>query len=65
MTYYDMPTEGVHYFKVSGAQEIPSLINKCSQSQWEDMSNNGRNWYKDNCAPEGSYALTEKIINKL
>ena len=65
MTYYDMPTEGAHYFKVSQAQEIPSLINKCSQSQWEDMSNNGRKWYKDNCAPEGSCALTEKIISKL
>jgi len=63
LAYYNPIKEGEHYFKVDCAEEIPDLIESCPQSVWEEMSQNGREWYEKNCSREGSFSVTERIVN--
>lgn len=62
-TYHDPLKEGVHYFRVSNASEIPFIIDQCSKEKWEEMSKAGREWYKNNCSIRGSFETTKNIIN--
>lgn len=63
MTYFDAPIEGKHYFRVESAASIPKIIEDCTEEQWQEMSRAGREWYKKNCSPDGSFKTTESIIN--
>ncbi len=65
MTYYNSLEEGKHYFRVSDAEEFAKVIKSCSLSQWEDMSNNIKDWYDSNCSRRGSFETTLKIIDNL
>ena len=63
LKYHEPPAEGVHYLKVSTASQIPEKISSIADDQWTKMSLNCRDWYKRNCAPEGSFNLTKKLIS--
>ena len=65
MTYYNPLTEGKHYFRANSSEEFTKLIKNCSISQWEDMSNNVREWYASNCSRQGSFETTVKIVESL
>lgn len=60
--YYNKLQEGIHYFKVECAENIPDLIGSTSEEKWEDMSNAGREWYEQNCSRKGSFETTQSII---
>lgn len=63
LTYHEPPVEGVHYLKVSTAAQVPDKTSGITEGQWTKMSLNCRDWYKRNCAPEGSFNLTRKLIS--
>ena len=62
MTYYNPLTEGKHYFRANNSEEFAKVVKDCSVSQWEDMSNNVREWHDANCSRQGSFNTTLKII---
>ena len=62
LTYYEPWTEGVHYLRITRAEEIPEKINSISENQWNEMSNECILWYNRNASPEGSYKTTERIL---
>ena len=39
-------------------------INNITKENWEEMSNNGIKWYEENCSIEGSFNITNKILNE-
>jgi len=63
--YYNPPIEGIHYIRVSKPEDIPTKINAISVEKWQQMSNAGIQWYKENCSVEGSFNTTKKIIENL
>jgi len=64
-TYYDPLIEGLHYFKVNSPSEAKGIIEKCSKSRWELMSNAGRRWYQRNCSTKGSFETTKRIVDRV
>jgi hypothetical protein len=64
MTYFDPIFEDHHYFKIETSEEFAYKVNSISEKKWKEVSSNIRNWYEKNCSREGSFKLTEKIINE-
>ena len=64
MNYYDLPQEGIHYFRVNGPQDIVDIINNLSESDWKWMSDNCVDWWHRNCSCQGSFNTTLSIIDK-
>jgi hypothetical protein len=64
LEYFDPPEHGVNCFKVSDPQEIVDLIENCTRSKWEEMSNSSVEWFERNCSAKGSFETTVKILDK-
>ena len=64
ITYYEPLIKNTHYLYVESPEEIPNAINNVSASQWEEMSQAGREWFDRNCSLNGSFNTTMRIINK-
>lgn len=62
LEYHNPLKEGEHYLKVSSAEEVPDLIKSCSKNQWQEISQNGQEWYKKNCSRDGSFNTTQEIL---
>jgi hypothetical protein len=62
--YYDSLEEGVHYLMAKTPEEIPSMIEKIDENKWNELSQNGRDWYNKNCSRKGSFETTCKIIKE-
>jgi hypothetical protein len=64
LTYYSGLIEGIHYIKVETPAEIKYKIKNIGKPHWEELSNNGIKWYEENCSIEGSFNITNKILNE-
>lgn len=62
INYYEPWIENVHYIKVNSPDEIEDKILSISKPKWEDMHNECKMWYDRNASVEGSFRLTEKLI---
>ena len=60
--YHDPLIEGMHYFAASTPAEVVEVVSGCSKDRWQFMSHHGREWYKKNCSPLGSFETTKRII---
>ena len=38
------------------------IIDNISESEWKELSNNGRDWYNENCSRLGSFETTKTIL---
>lgn len=61
--YHNNLVEGVHFFRVNNIEDVLRVFDYCGEDRWEEMSFYCREWYKKNASPEGSYLITEEIIN--
>lgn len=60
--YYNPPQKNVHYLYAESPEEVREVIAKCSPAQWTEMSEACLEWYEANSSPQGSFNLTQKII---
>jgi len=66
MKYYlNPPTEGIHYLRIKGPEEIKDLIASISAEKWEEMSKAGQDWWKANASTEGMFRLTLETCRKI
>jgi hypothetical protein len=64
LTFYNPLEENKHYITASNPEEVKEKINNITKENWEEMSNNGIKWYEENCSIEGSFNITNKILNE-
>ena len=62
--YHNPLIENVHYLFATNPREAKEKINSTSESKWQEMSTNCREWFKQNCSIEGSFNTTLQIINE-
>jgi hypothetical protein len=59
MTHYLVaPKEGVHYFRVTGPEDVTRIVESTSRDTWEAMSNACHQWWRENASCEGMFRLT-------
>jgi hypothetical protein len=63
--YLCAPVEGVHYFQISGPDEIAKIVEETSPQQWTRMSHACRQWWTENASPEGLFRLTLRRIESV
>lgn len=63
-TYYEPLVEDVHFLYASSPEQVEEKIKSTSREKWIEMHNEGQNWYDRNISNEGSFLITQKIINK-
>lgn len=54
--------EGIHYFKIENIEDINFYVKNTTQEQWENMSNNCIEYYKNNCSIYSSFKTIIEII---
>jgi hypothetical protein len=64
-SYLNPPVEGKHYIRVKSPEEAREVAANMSKEGWEELSANGRTWWKENCSTEGSFRITLNKINSL
>ena len=64
LTFYNPLEENKHYITAANPEEVKEKINNITKENWEEMSNNGIKWYEENCSIEGSFNITNKILNE-
>jgi hypothetical protein len=62
--YHEPPVENEHFLYAETPQEALEKINKLTDKDWENLSNNCIEWFERNCSVEGSYNITQEIINE-
>jgi hypothetical protein len=62
-SYANPPVEGVHYFRVKNVEEALSVVARTDKETWEKMSLASRTWWRENCSAEGSFKLTQRLID--
>ena len=60
--YANPPKEGVHYLRISSPEDALEKLSHISEECWQNMSDAGRLWYKENCSVDGLWNLTKKLI---
>jgi hypothetical protein len=61
--YENPPVEGVHYFRVKDVEEALAVVARTDKETWEKMSVAGRTWWRENCSVEGSFKLTQRLVD--
>tara|TARA_R100000008_G_C3564515_1_gene158315 strand:- start:208 stop:1005 length:798 start_codon:yes stop_codon:yes gene_type:complete len=61
--YHNPIKEGEHFLRVDSPEHAREVINNCDKDQWKYISDNARNWYEENCSREGSFKVTQEIVN--
>ena len=61
--YADPPEEGLHYFRVTSADDIPTITEKITAERWTVMSVACRDWWLRNASVDGMWELTKRLIN--
>lgn len=64
ISYYNRMTQGVHYLYCETPEQAIEQTTTMHRNQWEDMSQNCLEWYRENCSPAGSFKTTMNIIEK-
>jgi len=62
--YYEPLEENRHFLFAKNPEEARIKIQDCSQSKWEQLSGECIEWFNRNCSAQGSFELTQKIIQK-
>ena len=60
--YADPPQEGLHYIRVNSPDEAKAAMAAVSESKWHVMSAACRAWWRTNASAEGSWKLTERLV---
>lgn len=61
--YYNPPIENIHYIRINKPEDIPIKINAINEEKWKQMSKACVQWYNQNCSVQGSFDMTNQIIN--
>ena len=61
--YADPPQEGLHYFRVAGADDIPTITEKITAERWTVMSVACRDWWTRNASADGMWELTKRLAD--
>ena len=61
--YYRPPRENVHYIFAKNGAELEEKLAAISREKWEEMSEQCRYWYQENCSPAGSFYTTLDAID--
>ena len=61
--YHNPIKEEEHFLRANNPEEAKEVINNCNKDRWEYISNNVRHWYEKNCSREGSFRVTQEIVN--
>lgn len=62
--YYEPLLEDIHYLYAETPERVIDVIKSCSKNQWRQLQANCLDWYFRNCSREGSFEITQKIINR-
>lgn len=65
VSYYEPLVENVHYLKVNSPDDVRKVVTKTSKNQWEDIHNQGQEWYNNNASPIGSFEVTKNLVEML
>ena len=60
-SYANPPVEGIHYIRVSAAEEVQAKLATISPETWQTMSSACRLWWKENSSCEGMWTLTQRL----
>lgn len=61
--YYNKLELNKHYLFAENPEEVKTVIENCTQAQWEYMSSECLKWFNENSTPEGVLSVTKQIIN--
>ena len=62
LDFYNSMKEGVHYLFAKNPVEAKEIISNISESEWKELSDNGIDWYNENCSRQGSFKTTKTIL---
>ena len=65
LSYDDPPMLGRHFLMARSAEEFADLVETISVEQWTAMSIAGREWYRNNASPDGSFEATRRIVERV
>jgi len=64
MDNYSEPlVEGIHYLRVKNSKDAVSKMATIKEAEWETMSKACKQWWKQNASIDGSWLLTNSLIN--
>jgi len=64
LDYYRPLEENVHYIRVENPEDVERVVRETSEETWTTMSNACKTWYTQNCSPQGSFEVTQEIVNR-
>jgi hypothetical protein len=64
LEYYRPLEENVHYIRVDNPEDVERVVRETSEETWTTMSNACKTWYIQNCSPQGSFEVTQEIVNR-
>lgn len=64
LDFYNPLQENVHYFRVETPEDVKRIVQEINEDTWTTMSKAGKAWYVKNCSPEGSFQVTQEIVER-
>ncbi len=61
-SYYEKLDEGINYIRVKNSEEAKTVMEDMKEERWKEVIDASFDWWKRNCSVEGSFRLTNKIL---